>query len=357
MAFIKKVLVLKRTENDFSVFKKALSGIARVEIESGVAELHVSLINLPQSLQGEYFALAIDSEKREHFFNLGSRPTASAMIFNVCPEVEKGVAVGVYVVKDGIPITLAFAETDGFYLTLSDFKRAVAEKCIADRKLLQKKEDLSETEAFEQTKDVPENPPNSSPEAETIKIDAYNDEAVATENYYNLERSIDEKLKAIEELSDGNLRFENELPIDGSEKKEEACASCANRTQNEADARSRRERSEKEPYFISVGGELKEIFEKFPPEICLEKAFTDSKWARINYSKDKYYVVGIIKEDGAEKYICYGVPAVYSAEPPEELKGYCSFIPLSVFDMNGDGYWMMFQDAVSGNCIKFGDCI
>ena len=63
-------------------------------------------------------------------------------------------------------------------------------------------------------------------------------------------------------------------------------------------------------------------------------------------------IVGLVKEGGKEKYICYGVPAVYSKEPPKELKGFCSFIPLSVFDMKGDGYWMMFQDAVTGECIK-----
>ena len=48
------------------------------------------------------------------------------------------------------------------------------------------------------------------------------------------------------------------------------------------------------------------------------------------------------------------MPSVYSETPPKELDGYCSFIPLSVFDMKGDGFWMMFQDAVTGECIKPG---
>lgn len=63
-------------------------------------------------------------------------------------------------------------------------------------------------------------------------------------------------------------------------------------------------------------------------------------------------MVGLVKEDGKEKYICYGVPDKYSTNPPETLKDCASFIPLSVFNLKGDGYWMMLQDAVTENCIK-----
>ena len=82
------------------------------------------------------------------------------------------------------------------------------------------------------------------------------------------------------------------------------------------------------------------------------KLFPDSVFVRINYSSEKYYVVGVIKEKNTEKYVCYGVPAAYSETPPKELDGYCSFIPVSIFDMKGDGFWMMFQDATTGECIK-----
>ena len=98
--------------------------------------------------------------------------------------------------------------------------------------------------------------------------------------------------------------------------------------------------------------ELEQMLNKFPREDALLSVFPDSSWVRINYSDDKYYVVGVVKEMGREKYICYGVPSEYSENPPEELKGFCSFIPLSVFSVKGDGYFMMFQDAVTGECIK-----
>ena len=66
--------------------------------------------------------------------------------------------------------------------------------------------------------------------------------------------------------------------------------------------------------------------------------------------------MGVIKEDNLPKYICYGVPGAYSETPPKELDGYCTFIPLSVFDIMGDGFWMMFQDAITGECILKPTC-
>ena len=83
--------------------------------------------------------------------------------------------------------------------------------------------------------------------------------------------------------------------------------------------------------------------------------FYDSTFVKIAYAEDKYYVVGLVKEEQKEKYICYGVPGEYSTTPPKELKGYCSFVPTSIFDMQGNGYWMMFQCAITGECLSAND--
>ena len=105
-------------------------------------------------------------------------------------------------------------------------------------------------------------------------------------------------------------------------------------------------------YYQKAKRELEEVFSRFPIEEDLVKIFPESKWCKVYYECEKYYVVGVIKENDEEKYICYGVPATYSPTPPKELKGYCSFIPLSVFALKGEGYWMIFQDAITGECIK-----
>jgi len=371
MAYEKKVLVLKGTDIESAIPGKPLLGIARIETENGVSELHLSLINLPKEVTGEYFALVIDGKKKSYYFELGVRPSAFAKVFPDLIDANKGLAVGIYAVNSGIPLTIMFARSDGFNFSLSDFKKLVAEKCISARRKDQKKEQAPEPAPFpnenpfdpiapnEPSPIKPPYPPAPNPDPNVTPPDEFNrlrgqsgydDEAVATVNYYELDEDIKSKLDTLKELRNGNSPFENELPFSSGEKETFKTYDSAHRTQDEEGARERKT-DERSDYFSTVKEELICLFDKYPPEDTLMKTFHDSKWAKIHYSKDKYYVVGLIKEDGKEKYICYGVPAVYSPKPPQELKGFCSFIPLSIFNMKGDGYWMMFQDAISGECI------
>ncbi len=337
MQYVKKILVLKSTENSLYLSQR-LNGLIRLEIENGVAETHISLINLPNNLLENYFVLFIDSSKNEFEFNLGPRPTSSYHTFPCEPNVSRGFCAGVFVIKDSLPLVLGFASESDF-LTLQEFKRALAERCLAKHKKLVKE---CETKSFNCPKDQVQ------PPLETI----YNDEAVATENYFELDDEINEKLLSLKEKENESLQFENELFNCECEKEAQKDFPPNICTQNETDA-FKCEKTSLPRHFDTVKAELDQIFFKFPEEDGLTKHFKESRWARIYYSKEKYYVVGLIYENGQEKYICYGVPAKYSKNPPKELDGFCSFIPLSVFDMFGAGYWIMFQDAESGKCVHF----
>ena len=165
-----------------------------------------------------------------------------------------------------------------------------------------------------------------------------------------MDQSIEKRLNLLKECEYG-LQFENELPNSCCQEKTQENRADADFNQDETLADLCQEDSRKHPYFRSVKAELTQIFCKFPKEEPLQTVFPQSEWARIHYSDQKYYVVGVVKEKGKEKYICYGIPATYSPEPPQELKGFCSFVPLSLFDMKGKGYWMMFQDATTGKCV------
>ena len=105
-------------------------------------------------------------------------------------------------------------------------------------------------------------------------------------------------------------------------------------------------------YYDRVRADLDALFARHPAERELADCIPYSRWARVNFARNKYYAVGVICDEKKPQYICYGVPAEAHGEPPAALKGFCSFLPLSVFEPEGRGYWMMFQDAETGRCVR-----
>lgn len=90
---------------------------------------------------------------------------------------------------------------------------------------------------------------------------------------------------------------------------------------------------------------LMSSFERFTP---VERMIPGSRFVKINYDKKRYYIVGVIGRD----YICYGVPSVYSATPPELFNGYARWLPFDASKPHGEGFWIMYQDGVSGKTLK-----
>ncbi len=358
MEYIKKVLMLRRTDTANATIKP-LSVLARIEIESGVGEFYISAINLPSSIKSaNYYAIIVDSTKSVFEFDLGTRPTSFSKTFYEIPNIADGVAIGLYCTSEQIPLTLAFA-SQGNGILLNEFKKIVADKCLSRFK--QSKKEKEEKCACEKVDDddILEQPPLTKE-----VLTQYNDEAVATENYYEIDDEIKQKLRRLKEKKNENLFFENEYSTCTDKKTEKEKCFFSYGAQDEKNACECQENKDldkleyiedcaNENYFDSVKDELEQIFYTYQKEEGLEKIFSESKWAKIYYSKEKYYVVGLIFENSKEKYICYGVPSRYSKTPPKGLEGYSSFIPLSVFDMFGDGYFIMFQDAKSGRCVHF----
>lgn len=114
-----------------------------------------------------------------------------------------------------------------------------------------------------------------------------------------------------------------------------------------ADAEKGDPEFERRFFFESVRKEMDELFESFPKEESLSKMVAESKWVKVSYEGEKSYVVGIIYSEQTPIFICYGVPGKFG-EKPSEFKGYCSFIPSSPFALEKDGYWVIYQDARTG---------
>lgn len=357
MNFIKRSIVLKEIESGFSIGTKSLSGIARLEFESGVLDFYLTLVSIRPIDNGEYFVGILNDQNNMSLLNLGKRPSSfHSMLEPFDP--SNGFAIGLILIKDDIPLTIAFAKEQTFNLSLTDFKRALADKCLSTHKFKLKEPSPTNPPIYEPHPDDTPNAPIEEPIDEPTEtplddkiFNVYNDEAVATENYFDFS-DVETKLNLIKEYDFASLQPENELPFNQSQEKAEECTNFPDRAQNETNLNFGKKTEKERPYYQSVQTELNAVLNKFPPEENLNKLFHDGKFVKVNYSKEKYYVVGIIKENGKEKYLCYGVPGKFSPNPPKELAGYCSFIPLSVFDLSGEGYWMMFQDAISGKCIN-----
>ena len=106
-------------------------------------------------------------------------------------------------------------------------------------------------------------------------------------------------------------------------------------------------------FYDMIAEQLDDLFAKYPSEENLQKLIDESKWVKINHDYDnKYYVVGIIYKDNEIKYIGYGVPGTYNTEQPKELIGYSQWLPTDVTDPYNNGYWIMFQDADTGENVR-----
>lgn len=105
----------------------------------------------------------------------------------------------------------------------------------------------------------------------------------------------------------------------------------------------------KKPYYLRVKDSLDELLRNSEKLDALCKAIPDSDWVKVDYGSG-YYIVGIIYSSGKVKYICYGASGKYGYAP-EELKGYCAFLPLSGENLS-DGYYVVYQDAESGELKK-----
>lgn len=104
-----------------------------------------------------------------------------------------------------------------------------------------------------------------------------------------------------------------------------------------------------ENFYLNIRGKLEEIMTINPECRELEKLIPDSKWVKVYYDEDEYYVVGILTEEGAVRYLGYGVPGVEGIRPPKEAEELCDFLPSGGEE---EGYWIMLQKADNGELIK-----
>lgn len=100
--------------------------------------------------------------------------------------------------------------------------------------------------------------------------------------------------------------------------------------------------------------QIDKLFEKNPVDENLQNIIPSSKWVKVDFEDDgDFYVFGLLFDDDHNvKYVCYGVPAVFEEEAPSELAGFPIWVPLDKENAQGFGYWLTYQDAITGEPVK-----
>lgn len=107
-----------------------------------------------------------------------------------------------------------------------------------------------------------------------------------------------------------------------------------------------------ETFYETISEQVENLFSSYPAESALEELIPNSKWVKIDYENDgNFYVLGLIYEDITLKYICYGVPGKYSNTAPTGLDSYSQWLPTNLNSPEEDGYWVMYQDAITGESV------
>lgn len=304
MGYTKNIAVIRGLKSGFSADGGPLSGIVKAEKYGASLKVEVSLINFAPLTEGKYVA-AISDGKRTCVLD--------GLTFEGVSEVDTsaGFAALVCFVNGAVsPIASAIC---GNYQSAA----------MGIRSEIEKQERISAASPA----------PKESAQEQYVK---YEDEALAQENYYEYEQT-DKNGGAVCEnpQTQKNRQSLRENEKADSSFKEDAAGGLARGNF----------------FFDAMKDEIEKVLSSYPEESPLMKTVENSRWVRITYGEGKYYVFGVIYTDQSPAYICYGVPTEDSSRPPESLSGLASFIPSSP-DSDESGYWVMYQDAITGASVK-----
>lgn len=303
-AYVKKIAVIKQVKGGFSADGGAVSGLVKCETYAGFLKVEVSLINFAPLTEGRYVLGITDGLNTVTFEGLsyegeGDFNLTSGFAFLVC-------------FSHNTVAPIASAACGQMACALPDLKEEMT-----------KRENIR--------------PPKGGA--------AYDDEAITEVNYYESAFQSGAAVREAEaQEKDGRAGGEDEKNTRSvkSEKKRRVSETATVK--------------EDEPlagglaggdFYTRMEGDIRRIFASYPAETELENVMEGSKFARISYGENKYYVFGVLRVEGKPRYICYGVPAKNGDTPPPSLKDCASFIPTE-----SGGYWMTYQDASTGVSVQ-----
>ena len=372
MNYIKKMCILRQVKQGFSGDGKALSGLVKIEQYGKNLAIEVSIINFAPLSSGEYYCLLSDGKGKTEMLSLRGKS-----LFNLLSDLDISggfCAVICYVKTEIVPIAYGI-NGNGSYdwrailnATLPPvFPRATQENAATNSDFSQtffngdskNEPPMYETKPSPLPPPLPKKAPSPAPTApiktqtppippappqplSPTSTNAYDDESMATENYYGREENEqDEPAKTSQNAHDQSA---TEKPY-----KKTRSDTAEN---GDADRILHPFKTDSDGYYVSVKREIDELFRAYPRDKTLNGAFSCSEWVRIKgTAKQPQYLIGVLYWDGKAKYICYALAAEDKNNPPEEIKNVCSFVPCSLLKEQ-EGFFVLFQSAATGECIK-----
>ena len=343
MNYVKKMCILRQIKQGFSGDGKPLSGLIKIEQYGKNLAVEISIINFAPLSFGEYYCLLSDGKGKTEMLALRGKS-----IFNILSDVDisNGFCGIICHVKNEVTPIAYGINGNGVYdwrailnATLPPvFPRSQVDKTATT--------EIAESVAPTPDEPTPEESPKTKPskpnDSTTLTPPSYDDEEVATDNYY---KEQDDERK---QLSQTQIHARAQSANQGQDEKEGA-----NLTEDvDAESVLRPIATEPDGYYLSVKAEIDGLFSKYPRDDTLCGAFSCSEWVRVQGEKDApQYLVGVLYDDGKAKYICYALAAKDKDSPPEEIRDVCSFVPTSVYN-DTQGFFVIFQSATSGVCVK-----
>lgn len=344
MNYIKKMCILRQIKQGFSADGKPLTGLVKAEQYGKNLAAEISVMNFAPLTGGEYFCLLSDGKGKTEMLALRGKS-----LFNILTDMDisEGFCAVVCLVKNEV-IPIAYGVNGN---KVYDW-RAILNAALPPVFPKSEEKTQPQTPPAPQTdipaKTLPEiTPIPLTPSTETPldindKEDKYNDENVAEENYYEVKENERQQSEQIIENAYTARSGEKPSPQKGTNPAQDVDAS---RVLHPFALRP-------DGYYLSVKGEIDQLFRTYPRDYTLIDAFAASEWVRIKGEANApQYLVGVLYEDGKATHICYALAAQDRHNPPEEIKDVCSFVPSSIFNET-QGFFVIFQSAASGECVK-----
>ena len=333
MNYVKKMCILRQLKQGFSGDGKTLSGLVKIEQYGKNLAVEVSIINFAPLALGEYYCLLSDGKGKTEMLALRGKS-----IFNILSDLDisRGFcAVVCYVKNDVVPIAYGI-NGNGAY----DWKTILNATLPP---VFPQKQAQTPTKMQVQEQAITQ---SVLPKPTTVEIAAksdYDDEAVVQENYFKEQKEDGQELfqEAV-----GDVRAESATQSQGEKEGADLAEN------DDADDVRHPFKTDGDGYYHAVKAEIDELFSLHPKDDTLKGAFSCSAWVRVKgEAEDPEYLVGVVYDDGAAKYICYALKADDKDNPPTEIRDVCTFVPVSCLQ-GAKGFFVIFQSAATGECIK-----